>query len=854
LAGGLPIEPPEHAMLDTPDTRSRNSAANTLPLPESATTISWPSPPLASYPAATSLTAPLACVVHSTRGRIARGQLMRLDFVDRVAEVIFATDKPPVHLRFEHFLSITLTQPLLPNPEQPHASKEAKPPLDLRPRTPYRLRLRDGKEMTGQTIGYLDKPVGLFLFPPIDTDDRVLRMFLPKEACVERELGKPIGQVLVEQNCASAEEVEQVAALQERLRTQKLGEILVDRKVVTPEELLQALEVQASMPVMRVGEALIAMGLIQAEQLDAVLAIQKIERSAPLGELLVREKMISREELNTALARKMGYPIVDLDQFPVETGALQRVPFAIAQRLRVLPLMVNENVLVVGLEDVTRRKALDELEFATQAKVVPALVAQEAIDRLLSAVYGRIGDGPVDAAGAGAGEPGMEWEPADVNKLAENLERDGVDQSGQVEEPVIEQSDNSLVRLINQMIAEACAEGASDIHIECSPGREKVKIRFRRDGQLRPYLELPHTYRNAVVSRVKVMCDLDISERRKPQDGKINFARFSPQHKVELRVVTIPTSNGLEDIVMRLLASARPIPLAELGLSLSNLARFRAIVERPYGLVLCVGPTGSGKTTTLHSALGHINRPECKIWTAEDPIEITQPGLRQVQVNPKIDVTFAKALRAFLRADPDVIMVGEARDEETAHIVVEASLTGHLVLSTLHTNSAPETVTRLLDMGVDTFNFADALLGVLAQRLVRRICEHCRTEQPATPAQIDELLNDYLHAIPTNGPRIGRDDVLADWHSRFARDGQLMHYESPGCGQCRGSGMRGRIGIHELMPNGRDLRRLIQARTTPIELQACAMHAGMRTLRQDGIEKVLQGLTTIEEVRATSNE
>jgi type II secretory ATPase GspE/PulE/Tfp pilus assembly ATPase PilB-like protein len=839
-------------MLDTPDARSRNAPGNTT-LPQPATAISWPSPPLASYPAATDLDPPLACVVHSTRGRIARGQLQRLDFIERTAEVLFATDKPAVHLRFDQFLSITLTHPLPPSSQRPSASKEPNPPLNSRPRTPYRVVLRDGKELTGQTIGYLEKPSGLFLFPPIDTDDRVLRMFLPKEACVQRDLGKPIGQVLVEQHSASTEEVEQVAALQEKLRTQKLGEILVDRKVVTPAELLKALEVQASMPVMRVGEALIAMGLIQPEQLDAVLAIQKIDRSAPLGELLVREKMIGREDLNTALARKMGYPIVDLDKFPIEIGALQRVPFAIAQRLRVLPLMVNDQVLVVGLEDVTRRKALDELEFATQTKVVPALVTQEAIERLLGTAYNRIGDGPTDAAGAGATDSGVEWEAADVSKLAENLERDG-DGAGQGEEPVIEQSDNSLVRLINQMIAEASGEGVSDIHIECSPGREKVKIRFRKDGQLRPYLELPHTYRNAVVSRIKVMCDLDISERRKPQDGKINFARFSPQHKIELRVVTIPTNNGLEDIVMRVLGSAKPIPVAELGLSLGNQARFRSLIERPYGLVLCVGPTGSGKTTTLHSALGHINRPERKIWTAEDPIEITQPGLRQVQVNPKVDVTFARALRAFLRADPDVIMVGEARDQETAHMVVEASLTGHLVLSTLHTNSAPETVTRLLDMGVDTFNFADALLGVLAQRLVRRLCPHCRTAGPATPAQIDELLNDYLHAIPPNGPRIGRDDLLTDWNSRFAQDGHLMAYQSPGCDQCRGSGLRGRVGIHELMTNGRDLRRLIQARTPPIELQACAMHAGMRTLRQDGIEKVLQGLTTIEEVRSTSNE
>jgi type II secretory ATPase GspE/PulE/Tfp pilus assembly ATPase PilB-like protein len=402
------------------------------------------------------------------------------------------------------------------------------------------------------------------------------------------------------------------------------------------------------------------------------------------------------------------------------------------------------------------------------------------------------------------------------------------------------------------MIIEAHAEGASDIHIECSPGREKVKIRFRKDGALRVYLELPSTYRNALLSRIKIMCELDISERRKPQDGKINFSRYSPQHKLELRVATIPTNNGLEDVVMRLLASAKPIPLDGLGLSPKNLALFKPMVERPYGLVLCVGPTGSGKTTTLHSALGEINRPDRKIWTAEDPVEITQPGLRQVQVNPKIDWTFAGALKAFLRADPDVIMVGEVRDQETAHIVVEASLTGHLVLSTLHTNTAPETITRLLDMGLDTFNFADALIGVLAQRLVRRICKGCRTERPATADETEELLADYLHGAPEGVPALTREALRSDWLQRFAKDGQLMHYHGAGCKQCGGSGLKGRLGMHELMPNDRDLRHLIQSRATVSELQACAMRNGMRTLRQDGIERVLQGLTTIEEVRSTS--
>jgi type II secretory ATPase GspE/PulE/Tfp pilus assembly ATPase PilB-like protein len=416
----------------------------------------------------------------------------------------------------------------------------------------------------------------------------------------------------------------------------------------------------------------------------------------------------------------------------------------------------------------------------------------------------------------------------------------------------IEQSDNSLVRLINSMILEAHAQGVSDIHVECPAGKEKVRIRFRKDGQLRPYLELPPNYRSALIARLKIMCDLDISERRKPQDGKINFSKFVQGVKLELRVATIPTASNLEDAVLRLLQSSKPIPLDSLGMSPANLERLKAAAARPYGMLLCVGPTGSGKTTTLHSLMGSINTPERKIWTAEDPVEITQAGLRQVQVNPRIEWTFAKALRAFLRADPDVIMVGEIRDQETAQVAIEASLTGHLLLSTLHTNSAPETITRLLDMGMDPFNFADALLGVLAQRLVRRLCNHCRVAHTASPEEEEELLHDHMHvmAVVDNPPDAG--EVLSDWRSRFGTEGRLTLYKSVGCEHCTDTGYRGRAAIHELMMVSRGLRYLIQTGKRADDLQRHALGDGMRTLRQDGIEKVLAGLTTIEEVRANS--
>jgi type II secretory ATPase GspE/PulE/Tfp pilus assembly ATPase PilB-like protein len=626
------------------------------------------------------------------------------------------------------------------------------------------------------------------------------------------------------------------------------------RQLITPEDLAQAIAHQAKMPMVRIGEALTALGFISEEQLEEALMQQRSDRSVPLGELLVRKGYVTRAELQTALARKMGYPMVDVLQFPADADAVARLPYPIASRLPALPLMLRAGRLVVAVEDPGNRAKLDELEFAAQCKVVPVLGNPGTLLGAIDRAYEKVGAAQFTPRHAEDPAAPIEFDNEATSALLASMEKVEPTAADSAED------DNTLVRLINSMILEAHTQGVSDIHIECAAGREKVRIRFRKDGQLRPYLELPTTYRNAMLSRLKIMCDLDISERRKPQDGKINFAKFAQGVQLELRVATIPTHSNLEDAVIRLLASNKPIPLDNLGLSPLNLERFKAAAARPYGLLLCVGPTGSGKTTTLHSVLASINLPERKIWTAEDPIEITQNGLRQVQVNARIDWTFAKALRAFLRADPDVIMVGEIRDEETAQVAIEASLTGHLVMSTLHTNSAPETVTRLLDMGMNPFNFADALLGVLAQRLVRRLCNQCRVSRQASAEEEEELLHDYLLAMDGVAGAPQADGVLAEWRRRFgAQDnkdgsakGRLTLYRSVGCKACNDSGYRGRAGIHELMTVSRGMRHLIQTGKRSDELLHHALGEGMRTLRQDGIEKVLAGVTTIEEVRANS--
>ena len=441
-----------------------------------------------------------------------------------------------------------------------------------------------------------------------------------------------------------------------------------------------------------------------------------------------------------------------------------------------------------------------------------------------------------------------------LGEMLSGMEDGDVSEPGSAGDDLSAASDNELVRLVNKIIVDAYQQGASDIHIEPRPGKEKTLIRFRKDGSLSPYIEIPASYRNALVARLKIMCDLDISERRKPQDGKIKFRKFGPLD-IELRVATLPTAGGLEDVVMRILAAGEPIPLDQLGVLPDNLRRLKDAVGKPYGLFFVCGPTGSGKTTTLHSILNFINTPETKIWTAEDPVEITQKGLRQVQVNKKAGLDFATVMRSFLRADPDVIMVGEMRDRETVSIGIEASLTGHLVFATLHTNSAPESINRLLDMGMDPFNFADALLGILAQRLAKRLCKECKVAYAPSAEEIDRLLGEYCEELAQTDswqrdPGAARAAVLDEWRRAYARDGAFSLCRAKGCEACGGSGYRGRVGLHELLIGSDRLKKQIQEHARVAELFTTALNEGMRTLKMDGIEKILSGVTDLKQVRA----
>jgi type II secretory ATPase GspE/PulE/Tfp pilus assembly ATPase PilB-like protein len=611
-------------------------------------------------------------------------------------------------------------------------------------------------------------------------------------------------------------------------------------RIASLDALWQALQAPPPHRAAHLGEALMARGLIAPEQLAQALASQDHgESHRLLGRLLVERGLITEEALDTTLAEWLSLWVVDPRELVPEAEALQRVPQALAEREGVLPLMVRGDTLVVAVLDLADHELIDRLRFVSELKVRAVGALPGTLQAAIARAY-RPGSAPGPRAGARS-----------LQELAHELAVETV--TDEVVDPsAVLESDNTLVRLVNRLIQDAIDADASDIHIETGEHPRPVTVRLRIDGDLVRHVEIPAQYRFALVARLKIMADLDISEHRKPQDGKIDFARFGGPH-VELRIVTVPTTRGLEDVVLRLLSGLEPMPIERIGLSAANLAALRGVMGKAYGLILICGPTGCGKTTTLHSVMRELNIEKRKIWTAEDPVEITQEGLRQVQVNARIGWTFAAAMRTFLRADPDVIMIGEMRDEETARIAVEASLTGHLVMSTLHTNSAPESITRLLEIGLDPYMFSDSLLAILAQRLVRRLCPHCRVAEPLDDAAMQALAHQYLESSHGHGPTAAA--LIERWRREHGdRTGRLHLYRHGGCTHCGHSGYRGRMGLHELLVSHEALREAIRHRAAAAELQEIGLQSGLVTLRQDGIDKALAGLTDMAEVLAAANQ
>jgi type II secretory ATPase GspE/PulE/Tfp pilus assembly ATPase PilB-like protein len=557
--------------------------------------------------------------------------------------------------------------------------------------------------------------------------------------------------------------------------------------------------------------------LITQKELEQAIRRAR-DKKLPVETVFINDFKVKKNDVGNSLGQFFNCDYVPYDSnYPIPGNLLTKLKHVYLKRNLWVPLAKEDTKVKILIDNPQRLDKVDSIKALIPAVTYEFAVGlKEDILQFLDYFYST----PQKADGVS------------INDIMAKLDTSDDDVFDDPED-IMTEDDSAIVQLVNKIIADAYRKNTSDIHIEPYPGKAGAEIRFRIDGACTKYQTIPYHFKRAVVSRIKIMSDLDISERRKPQDGKINFRKFAPLN-IELRVATIPTVGGEEDVVMRVLTAGEPIPLNTMGLSERDHRLFTNLVKRPYGIVLVVGPTGSGKTTTLHAALNYINRPETKIWTAEDPVEITQKGLRQVQVLPKIGYDFAAAMRSFLRADPDVIMVGEMRDHETVSTGIEASLTGHLVLSTLHTNSAPETITRLLDMGMDPFNFADAILGVLAQRLVRTLCKDCRESYHPDKKEYDDLLRAYAGDFDTLG---------------FQYTDNLELYRASGCDKCNNTGYLGRTGIFELLDGTDEIKALIQGRAKMDEIRERAIRDGMTTLMQDGIKKVFLGKTDIRQVR-----
>jgi len=561
----------------------------------------------------------------------------------------------------------------------------------------------------------------------------------------------------------------------------------------------------------KLGDLLVSAGLITQEQLSQALASQR-GTSEKIGTVLVRLDLIREEQLTEFLSKQYGLQAITLSQLDVDPDVVSLISPQIARKYEVVPIKRTGNSLSLAMSDPTNVFALDDVGFMTGLTVVPVVASQSAIRKAIGLLYeeqtGGLADVITEMASITLGDVEVvegedeQWAKADIFELKESAD----------EAPV--------VRLVNMILVDAIRRGASDIHLE--PYEKVFRVRFRIDGVLHEIMTPPKRLEAALTSRAKIMANLDIAERRLPQDGRIKL-RYS-QREIDFRVSTLPTIFG-EKTVMRILdKDALQLDLTLLGFDPWSLEQFTRAIHQPYGMILITGPTGSGKTTTLYSAIHTINSPDVNIMTAEDPVEYNLKGVNQVQINEGIGRTFAAALRSFLRQDPDIILVGETRDLETAQIGIRAALTGHLVLTTLHTNDCPSTVARLLDMGIPPFLVSSALTLILAQRLGRKICKECKQ-----PYDADE-------------------DTLVPYGHVPQGLGRVQFFKGKGCHTCSFTGMKGRVAIYEVMPISEELRDLMLRNAPTADIRDMALSQGMKTLRQNALQKVLEGVTTIEEV------
>lgn len=903
----------------------------------------WPTPPLAAYPLPMCQIEPEPCEVQGRTGNVVQGLMISFDPVQAMVRVQVPPERSPMRMRFAQLRRLVLSRPLTPLTSTALADPGAQALLGHYPSQPYTLHLVGGERIGGSTVGHVETPQGLFLFEPLDDAGTLQRCFVPCSAYERCEIGEPVGALLVQQQAVTPEQVEQTVQAQHKLRSRRIGEMLVARKLVTPDQLLAALDKQARMPIMRLGEALVSLGCLSAAQLEEAVRQQNQARSQPLGQMLIEGGYINQAQLQLALARKLGFPVVDLAHFPIDRQVLRSVPHALARRLKVLPLLRRGGRLVVAMEDTSRRDLIDEVSAVVGSEIAPALALPGSLSKAIEAAYARIteyrhqpgasrpvpfDDNPVHTATAelddalsnlqqqvttgrsAAAAPRRPVEPAGLEPVVIPRRRSsgaGVAPASAsapvapaevapspplaspppdaasvpATAPTRSRSAPASVAagttaapsrgaaspgphvhvpgpadaLLIELVQDALARGASDIHLEMRPGDAMVRVRMRRDERLEAHRELPASMRDALFGLIESLAELGPIEQGLPRQGRLDMARLVPQQALDLRVTLIPTLGGLHDVVLRLPSRLRVLPLDELGFAAYDLERLVRLLDRPYGLFLNAGPARSGRSSTMHALLAHLALPERRIWTAEERIDLVQPELRQVEVRPQQGWGYEQALHAFRLADADVVMVDDIREPGAAREAIELAQAGRLVIAGLPARHAGEALARLVEgAGVRPHDLADALCGVHVQHLLRRVCNHCRMSRSAKEGEVQEWLESALHDLPGDPPASAAEALQRDWIERHGRDGRLRRYHSPGCPRCNHTGYRGRVAVHELLVPSRELRRLIRANAPAWHLQRQAVQDGLRSLHHDALEKMLAGITTHDEVRCVATE
>jgi len=773
------------------------------------------------------------------RNQRIKGKLCRFDADAEVLEVLEASKTVPTELEFANIKFIRFEKPYQINVEQKTGEDSAQAlPVDNEARD-FQVFFKDRLEITGKTYGSRIDKNGIHFYEQQKKGRKwryCTHLFVSKSAVENYIIGEQIGGMLVRNKAISQDDLDEVLKTQQEQRSKLLGEYLLGNHIVEGEDLEKVLVRQQSMPNVKLGEILLSEELITENQLQEALRHQKRQRKSSLGEILVERELIDRDQIYHCLSKKLGIPFINLRSFNIRPEAINQVSAEIAFTNKAVPLYTYDNKLVVAMEDPMDWQVTDALRNCSNRQIEPVMASRDDISWALNFHYSSEDLIRGLSTTTDSGEPEQDFDTSLFSAFE-----------------IAEVTSQSVSRIINRIIEDAYRNRVSEIHFEPQDDSGTVAVRFRKDGTLSVYFRFPLKFAAAFNTRLKTMAQLNVTEKNRSQSGKIDFRKVAPID-LDLSIATIPTSEGNEDVVLHLLGKSRCMPVNALGFASGELDRLLDTVSQKQGLFILTGPVGSGKASTMHSLLNYLNHPERKIVSVEDPISIRQQGIRQIETSRKGGMNFTDALQAALRADPDILMVGEIRDVETARAAVDAALNGRLVIAGLAVDSAVDGLQRLLDLGISHLDVADAVLGIASRRLVKSLCISCKKPYQADTRELVFLASEFCEDIAgktmtAESMKEAVNRVIKAWEQRLQVKSHFKLYKATGCKDCLDTGYRGLTGVHQLLLMTPELRRLVVNKVSRQQIQEKSVMLAVKSLKQDGIEKTLQGYTDFAQVR-----